>query len=63
MKVIVYLYKSKRYVNMPKEGSWKGGIVFGYDSIEKELVINPDEAQIIKNIFQIYAVLKRLQTI
>ncbi|WP_246483862.1 recombinase family protein [Heyndrickxia vini] len=27
-----------------KEGNWNGGVVFGYDSIEKELVINPKEA-------------------
>jgi site-specific DNA recombinase len=24
-----------------KEGSWNGGVVFVYDSVEKELIVNP----------------------
>ncbi|MEA3321510.1 MAG: recombinase family protein [Bacillota bacterium] len=38
-----------------REGSWNGGVVFGYDSLEKELVINPKEAIIVKLIFNLYA--------
>lgn len=37
------------------EGSWNGGVVFGYDNIEKELVINKDEAEVVQSIFQLYA--------
>ena len=38
-----------------KEGSWNGGVVFGYDSIEKELVVNVKEADIVQLIFTLYA--------
>jgi site-specific DNA recombinase len=38
-----------------KEGSWNGGVIFGYDSIEKELVVNPKEAEIVHLIFTLYA--------
>jgi site-specific DNA recombinase len=38
-----------------KEGSWNGGLIFGYDSIEKELVVNPKEAEILQLIFTLYA--------
>ncbi|MYL41244.1 recombinase family protein [Virgibacillus salexigens] len=33
------------------EGKWNGGIVLGYDVINKELVVNEDEAVIVKEIF------------
>ncbi|GAE47831.1 recombinase family protein [Mesobacillus boroniphilus] len=46
-----------------KEGNWNGGVVFGYDSVEKELVINPDEAKIVQHIFQLYADGKGLKAI
>jgi len=46
-----------------KEGSWNGGIVFGYDSIEKELVINPKEAEIVQLAFNLYAEGKGLKAI
>lgn len=46
-----------------KEGNWNGGVVFGYDSIKKELVINPDEAKIVQHIFQMYADGKGLKAI
>lgn len=46
-----------------KEGSWNGGIVFGYDSIEKELIVNPKEAEIVELIFTIYAEGKGLKAI
>ncbi|WP_233192398.1 recombinase family protein [Sporosarcina sp. P26b] len=36
------------------EGSWNGGVIFGYDSYEKELVINNDEAEVVKMIFEMY---------
>lgn len=46
-----------------KEGSWNGGVVFGYDSVEKELVINPKEAEIVQLIFTLYAEGKGLKAI
>jgi site-specific DNA recombinase len=46
-----------------KEGSWNGGLVFGYDSIEKELVVNPKEAEIVQLIFTLYAEGKGLKAI
>lgn len=45
------------------EGSWNGGTVFGYDTIEKELVINEEEAKVIKLIYQLYASGKGLKAI
>lgn len=48
-----------------KTGSWNGGIVLGYDSMqvgnnnvkrpEKRLIVNEKEARIVKEIFQLYA--------
>ncbi|SCW86742.1 Recombinase [Paenibacillus tianmuensis] len=35
-----------------KEGLWNGGQVLGYKSINKELIIVPQEAEIVKLIFQ-----------
>jgi site-specific DNA recombinase len=46
-----------------KEGSWNGGVVFGYDSIEKELIVNPKEAEIVEFIFTLYAEGKGLKAI
>lgn len=45
------------------EGSWNGGVVFGYDSIEKELIINPEEAEIIQLIYEQYLSGKGLKAI
>ncbi|MCM3112809.1 recombinase family protein [Lederbergia lenta] len=45
------------------EGSWNGGIVFGYDSIEKELVINEEEAKVVQLIFELYLSGKGLKAI
>lgn len=45
------------------EGSWNGGVVFGYDTIEKELVINKKEAEIVQQIYQLYANGKGLKSI
>ncbi|WP_342535217.1 recombinase family protein [Lysinibacillus sp. FSL K6-1151] len=36
-----------------KQGKWNGGVVFGYDNINKELVINESEAAIVKEIFEL----------
>jgi len=46
-----------------KEGSWNGGVVFGYDSVEKELNVNPKEAEIVELIFTLYAEGKGLKAI
>ncbi|MEH7114288.1 recombinase family protein [Neobacillus niacini] len=45
------------------EGSWNGGEVFGYDTDEKELVINQKEANIVRLIYQLYAEGKGLKAI
>lgn len=45
------------------EGSWNGGVVFGYDTIEKELVINKEEAEVVKLIFQLYSNGKGLKAV
>ncbi|WP_051475664.1 recombinase family protein [Bacillus sp. J37] len=46
-----------------KEGSWNGGLVFGYDSVEKELLINQKEAAIVTLIFKKYSEGKGLKAI
>ncbi|WP_335871877.1 recombinase family protein [Bacillus sp. 2205SS5-2] len=46
-----------------REGSWNGGLIFGYDSVEKELVINPKEAAIVRLIFNMYSEGKGLKAI
>lgn len=45
------------------EGSWNGGVIFGYDSIGKELVINKEEAEVVKQIFTLYSQGKGLKAI
>ncbi|CEA02876.1 DNA-invertase hin [Jeotgalicoccus saudimassiliensis] len=37
----------------PKEGKWNGGQCIGYDSKDKQLFVNPNEAIIVKEIFQL----------
>jgi len=37
------------------EGAWNGGIVFGYDTVKKELVINEKETEVVKLIYHMYA--------
>ena len=37
-----------------RSGKWTGGIVLGYDTINKELVINEEEAKVVKMIFEMY---------
>jgi len=37
-----------------KEGKWTGNHVFGYDNIDKEIVINSSEAETVKRIFSMY---------
>lgn len=34
-----------------KEGKWNGGVCFGYDVINKELIVNDEEAHIVREIF------------
>ncbi|MDC3418481.1 recombinase family protein [Aquibacillus salsiterrae] len=36
-----------------KQGKWNGGIVLGYNIIEKELVVNEEEAAIVQEIFDL----------
>ncbi|WHY34215.1 recombinase family protein [Cytobacillus firmus] len=36
-----------------EEGHWNGGIVFGYDNIDKQLVINVKESLLVKEIFSL----------
>lgn len=45
------------------EGSWNGGVVFGYDSVEKELVINEEEAKVVQLIYEQYLSGKGLKAI
>lgn len=45
------------------EGSWNGGIVFGYDTVKKELVINEKGAEVVKLIYHMYADGKGLRAI
>lgn len=45
------------------EGSWNGGVVFGYDTVKKELVISEKEAEVVKLIYQMYANGKGLRAI
>ena len=47
----------------PLEGYWNGGVVFGYDTIKKELVVNPKEAEVVKLIYKLYAQGKGLRAI
>src|SRR5690606_4432272 len=37
------------------EGRWNGGVVFGYDTVKKQLVINEKEAEVVQLIFHMYA--------
>ncbi|MCD8503109.1 MAG: recombinase family protein [Bacillaceae bacterium] len=45
------------------EGSWNGGIVYGYDSNDKELIVNEDEANVVQLIFKLYAEGKGLKAV
>lgn len=38
-----------------EEGYWNGGIILGYDNVNKELVINREEASLVKRIFELRA--------
>ncbi|WP_027086814.1 recombinase family protein [Cohnella panacarvi] len=37
-----------------KQGKWNGGRILGYDIVNKELILNEDEANIIRMIFNMY---------
>jgi site-specific DNA recombinase len=45
------------------EGGWNGGIVLGYDSDENHLIINKNEAEIVRMIFTEYAQGKGLKAV
>ncbi|KIO65357.1 hypothetical protein B4065_2655 [Caldibacillus thermoamylovorans] len=45
------------------EGRWNGGVVFGYDTVKKELVINKKEAEVVQLIYHMYADGKGLRAI
>lgn len=45
------------------EGGWNGGVVLGYDSDDKNLIINEKEAEIVKLIFTEYAKGKGLKAV
>lgn len=45
------------------EGYWNGGIVFGYNVVDKALVINEKEAFIVKLAFELYAEGKGLKAV
>lgn len=45
------------------EGRWNGGVVFGYDTVKKELVINEKEAEVVQLIYHMYANGKGLRAI
>ncbi|SNY58554.1 Site-specific recombinases, DNA invertase Pin homologs [Bacillus subtilis] len=45
------------------EGRWNGGVVFGYDIVKKELVINEKEAEVVQLIYHMYANGKGLRAI
>lgn len=47
-----------------KRGKWTGGIVpLGYDVKDKKLVINPNEAKVVRYIFQRYAMLQSFREV
>jgi DNA invertase Pin-like site-specific DNA recombinase len=47
-----------------KKGKWTGGSVpLGYDSVDKKLVINEDEAKTVRMVFSRYLVLKSFQAL
>ncbi len=37
-----------------KEGKWTGNHVFGYDNVDKEIIINKNEEELVKRIFGMY---------
>ncbi|WP_206207675.1 recombinase family protein [Virgibacillus indicus] len=45
------------------EGAWNGGVVLGYDTVKKELIINEMEAEVVKLIYHMYADGKGLRAI
>lgn len=45
------------------EGRWNGGIIFGYDIVKKELIINEKEAEVVQLIYHMYADGKGLRAI
>ncbi|MFC5702776.1 recombinase family protein [Cohnella faecalis] len=37
-----------------RDGKWNGGILFGYNSINKSIQVNPEEAEVVKQMFTWY---------
>lgn len=53
-----------RMEELARNGRWTGGPApFGYKLVNKELVINPEEAKIVKEIFKLYLEGKKRQTL
>ncbi|MGE6402239.1 recombinase family protein [Bacillus cereus] len=46
-----------------EQGYWNGGIVLGYDNVNKRLVINKEEASIVRRIFKLRAIGKGYKAI
>ncbi|MEH6891175.1 recombinase family protein [Bacillus sp. JJ864] len=38
-----------------EKGYWNGGLILGYDSVDKKLIINENESKIVREIFQLRA--------
>ncbi|QTM98278.1 recombinase family protein [Sediminibacillus dalangtanensis] len=36
-----------------KSGRWNGGVILGYDTVDKKLVINDDESKVVNEIFEL----------
>lgn len=45
------------------EGKWNGGMMLGYDSVDGKLVVNEEEAEIVKEIFELQAIGKGYRAI
>jgi site-specific DNA recombinase len=41
-------------IQRAKNGLWNGGLVLGYDTLDKKLIINDEEANTVRKIFQLY---------
>ncbi len=55
--------KEKRLARA-KKGYWNGGMVpYGYQSIDKKLVIEPDESEAVKLIFNLYSRTKSMNLV
>ncbi|CQR45883.1 DNA-invertase hin [Paraliobacillus sp. PM-2] len=46
-----------------EQGYWNGGIILGYDSVDKNLVINQEEGELVKEIFELRSIGKGYKVI